>query len=268
MRARILAAFSSAADAGDEAFGAQAALVERADICTLHKFCMTVLRAHFQAAGVDPSFRLGDESAVQPLREAALADAIDACYESGDEDFLALSARMTDEEIAAAADTLYDFLLSRSDPWPWLDQAIADNRMSAEEVERSPAAAALLEEARAQLAQCERLLNAERKAAIGSPAHEAVAEQDAQIVGQLQAHSEKGYGPLQRAYPSLSFARLPSARPRRRWMTTPSAPSARRGTRSRRYYKRSFPSCSNPRQRRRRRTWRAWRPRYAACARW
>ena len=90
MRARILAAFSSAADAGDEAFGAQAALVERADICTLHKFCMTVLRAHFQAAGVDPSFRLGDESAVQPLREAALADAIDACYESGDEDFLAL----------------------------------------------------------------------------------------------------------------------------------------------------------------------------------
>lgn len=209
MRARILAAFSSAADAGDEAFGAQAALVERADICTLHKFCMTVLRAHFQAAGVDPSFRLGDESAVQPLREAALADAIDACYESGDEDFLALSARMTDEEIAAAADTLYDFLLSRSDPWPWLDQAIADNRMSAEEVERSPAAAALLEEARAQLAQCERLLNAECKAAIGSPAHEAVAEQDAQIVGQLQAHSEKGYGPLQRAYPALSFARLP-----------------------------------------------------------
>ena len=103
MRARILAAFSAEADAGDPAFAEQAALVERADICTLHRFCIGVLREHFQAAGVDPSFRLGDEAAVQVLRESALADAIDACYETGDPDFLALTERMTDEEIAAAA---------------------------------------------------------------------------------------------------------------------------------------------------------------------
>lgn len=212
MRARILAAFSAEADAGDPAFAEQAALVERADICTLHRFCIGVLREHFQAAGVDPSFRLGDEAAVQVLRESALADAIDARYESGDPDFLALTERMTDEEVAAAADALYAFLLSRADPWPWLDRAVDAYAADPEGVARSPAAALLLSQARALLAQAQRLLEQYAPIAAFSAAHEALCAQDAAVLDALCRACDEGLGALREAMDAVSFARLPTGK--------------------------------------------------------
>ena len=219
MRARILAAFSAEADAGDPTFAEQAALVERADICTLHRFCIGVLREHFQAAGVDPSFRLGDEAAVQVLRESALADAIDACYESGDPDFLALTERMTDEEIAAAADALYAFLLSRADPWPWLDRAVDAYAADPEGVAHSPAAALLLSQARALLAQAQRLL-----------------EQYAPIAAFSAAHEALWAEPV-----AKDWARC--ARP---WTPSPSRACRRARPPERRWTRRKLPRCARP----------------------
>lgn len=212
MRARILKAFSQAADEGNLALAKQVALVERADICTLHKFCMTVLRAHFQAADVDPAFRLGDESAVRPLWEGALADALDACYESGEGDFLALSSRMNDEEIVQTVESLYAFLLSRSDPWEWLDLAIADCAPDAQALAQSSATGVLMEEARAHLAQCERYLGTEKLCAAGFPAYEAVAEQDASLLHGLKDAAGIGYEALRQAFLGVSFARLPAGK--------------------------------------------------------
>ena len=60
MRQRIGSALDRAAAARPE-LGAQAMALSRASISTLHRFCGNLLREHFQALGVDPAFRIGDE---------------------------------------------------------------------------------------------------------------------------------------------------------------------------------------------------------------
>ena len=92
MRQRITAAFEQAASEGSAFAAVQSLRIEQASISTLHRFCATVLRTHFQSAGIDPSFRIGDDAQTQVLRENAMQDAIDACFESEQADFAALCA--------------------------------------------------------------------------------------------------------------------------------------------------------------------------------
>ena len=70
MRARILKRLY------EEGMAEQALRVERADISTLHGFCARVCRMHFQAAGVDPSFRVAEGAELGVLRAMALEEAL------------------------------------------------------------------------------------------------------------------------------------------------------------------------------------------------
>lgn len=53
MRQRITEAFEHAAAGGDAFAAAQSMRIEHASISTLHRFCITVLRTHFQSAGIN-----------------------------------------------------------------------------------------------------------------------------------------------------------------------------------------------------------------------
>lgn len=151
MRARIAQAFSAAADSGDERFVNQSALLERSSISTLHRFCTNTLRTHFQAAEIDPSFRISDQSETAVLSDAAMGDAVDACFESGDESFLSLSECMEETEIIDTAFSLYRFMMARPNPWEWLDEAIAMQKVDESNIASSPWVNLLLAHARVQL---------------------------------------------------------------------------------------------------------------------
>ena len=103
MRQRITEAFERAGSEGDAFVASQSMRIEHASISTLHHFCITVLRTHFQSAGIDPSFRTGDDAQTQVLRENAMQDAIDACFESEDPDFMAFSECFKDEQLSELA---------------------------------------------------------------------------------------------------------------------------------------------------------------------
>ena len=45
----------------DEHLQTQATLVQQAQITTIDSFCLNVIRNHFDALDIDPSFRIGDE---------------------------------------------------------------------------------------------------------------------------------------------------------------------------------------------------------------
>ncbi len=138
MRSRILTALHDGADAGDMRLAEQAMRVERADISTLHGFCGKVCRDHFQAAGVDPTFRVADSAETAVLRAQAMEEALTACFEQPSDAFRFFSACLSQRELFEAVDALYNFLMARPDPWTWLDGAIDAYGMDAEALKGSP----------------------------------------------------------------------------------------------------------------------------------
>ena len=115
MRLRIGDALSKAAKERPE-LGVQAMALSRASISTLHRFCGNLLRENFQALGIDPAFRIGDEQECGVLRAQAMEDALYACYEVGDEAFLAADACYEQEELAELALSIHRFMMTRQTP--------------------------------------------------------------------------------------------------------------------------------------------------------
>ena len=114
MRARILDSLYQ------EGLREQALRVERADITTLHGFCGQICRRYFEAAQVDPMYRVGEGPEISLLKEAALSDALESLYDEPTPGFAYAALCMSREQLETAVYALYDFLLSRPDPWEWL----------------------------------------------------------------------------------------------------------------------------------------------------
>lgn len=121
----------------------QVTLVRNAHICTFHSFCQSVIRNHFNEIGIDPSFRIGDETELTLMKN----DVMDALFEKHyelyaekkenaakhqeiltekEQAFVKLiesySDNKTDEGLRNMVLELYQF--SMSYPWPetWLDK--------------------------------------------------------------------------------------------------------------------------------------------------
>ncbi len=217
MREKILKNFQSIADGQDghaRLFAEQAALVEHAQISTLHNFCTALLRAHFQAAGVDPTFRVADEREVLPLREEALRAVVAAAYEEANEDFSELAARWTDEQIRQQVDALYRFLLAQPEPWLWLERSVAAYQADEAAIEHSAWVGALLEGARTRIASAEaNFVQAERDCRLpgGIAEYLDALERDRGLCEALRERSQQGYDALRTALDALAFVTLARA---------------------------------------------------------
>lgn len=78
-------------DGGDNS-AVRAALdeVPSASISTIHKFCADLLRSYFYEIGLDPAFKIADETAACEIQNAAADKTFSELYDAGDEDFLYL----------------------------------------------------------------------------------------------------------------------------------------------------------------------------------
>ncbi|MFX3633684.1 MAG: helicase-exonuclease AddAB subunit AddA [Candidatus Pristimantibacillus sp.] len=110
----------------------QLALMNRASITTLHSFCLDVIRRYYPLIGLDPGFRIANETESELMRIDVLDQLFEEKYEgAGDEGaFLKLADRYGgergDEPLYRLVQQLYDF--AQSHPWPahWL-QLTADS---------------------------------------------------------------------------------------------------------------------------------------------
>lgn len=210
MRLRIGEALGRAARE-DPALGEQLMALPRASISTLHRFCGSLLRENFQALGIDPGFRIGDEQECGVLSRQAMEDAIYSCYEVGSGAFLAADRCYEQEELEELAFSLHRFMMTRPDPWAFLERAQKGVRIDGQTLEASPAAELL-----AQSAQ-KRLLNLAEGArrtlelclGVNGPAHYAAAcEADVHLAEDLAKQAEEGYTALHIAIHGVSFATL------------------------------------------------------------
>ncbi|MCR5234629.1 MAG: helicase-exonuclease AddAB subunit AddA [Lachnospiraceae bacterium] len=126
MREKILKAINKerAEDPSNKHLMRQSTLVHNAQISTIHGFCLTVIRNHFQEIGLDPGFRVADEGECKLLKQDVLTKVLEAEYEEGSDSFInmteCLAAGKSDAAVADIIDKLYEFAMSYPEPKLWL----------------------------------------------------------------------------------------------------------------------------------------------------
>lgn len=88
-----------------------------ASISTIHSFCTQVLRRHFSEAGLDPAFRIADESETALMRETVWDELCEDRLSAGGGSFAGLLEAMgSDDDTFDVVSRLYDFCRSQPDP--------------------------------------------------------------------------------------------------------------------------------------------------------
>ena len=126
MRERIASAITKALEKNPNSTNLQKqlTLLSRANITTMHSFCLEVIRNNFQVIDLDPSFRILDETEGVLLKNEILDDLFEEKYENDDSNFLnlveAYSNSKNDDKLKEIVLDLFKF--SMSGPWPekWL----------------------------------------------------------------------------------------------------------------------------------------------------
>lgn len=113
----------------------QLALMGRAAITTLHSFCLEVIRRYYPMIGLDPGFRVANETEAELLKAETLQDLFEERYaQDADGRFTRLAETFggdrSDEPFARLVLDLFEF--SRSHPWPeeWLRASAAAFRIA------------------------------------------------------------------------------------------------------------------------------------------
>ena len=93
------------------------------EISTIHSFCQRLIRQEFQAAGVDPMFRICEAGIRQKLFDEAFSSACDSLLKENDPDFEIFRKRFEKDETLRIVNSVYTFMMSLPDPAEWLEMA-------------------------------------------------------------------------------------------------------------------------------------------------
>ncbi|HEU5139063.1 MAG TPA: UvrD-helicase domain-containing protein, partial [Bacillales bacterium] len=136
MKARIGKELEKAlvADPSSRHLRRQLSLLNRAQISTIHSFCMNVLRRYYYKIGIDPAFRVVDETEAELMREEVVGELFEEEYgKSDNEAFYELVDRYSGDRSDVALQTLveklYDFSRSHPNPEKWLDDMASRYRV-------------------------------------------------------------------------------------------------------------------------------------------
>ncbi|MGV8147341.1 MAG: UvrD-helicase domain-containing protein [Alkaliphilus sp.] len=77
-------------DKNTEYIRRQLTILNKANISTLHAFCMNVVKSHFHFIGIEPSFRMADTTESTLMKIEAIDEVLEDFYEQGDVCFLQL----------------------------------------------------------------------------------------------------------------------------------------------------------------------------------
>ena len=104
----------------------QLALLDTAHICTLHSFCLELVRTHFYQLGLDPAVMVLDERQTAPLISQTLDALFNRYYESDTLEAAAVQELITqlgggaDEQIRDRLVRLHRYTQALDDPAAWL----------------------------------------------------------------------------------------------------------------------------------------------------
>lgn len=129
MRERIAAAISKELEINPNSknLQKQLTLLNRANITTMHSFCLDVIKNNFHKIDLDPSFRIGDTTECVLIKAEVIEEIFEDKYDEEDQAFTnlveAFSSYKNDDNLKDLVLDLYNFTMSG--PWPgkWLNDS-------------------------------------------------------------------------------------------------------------------------------------------------
>ncbi len=104
----------------------QITLINKANICTIHSFCLDVIRSNFYEINISPNFRIGDTSEIELLKLDSLEELFEEKYNENNKDFIKLVETYTeyrgDEPLKEIILKIYKFIQSSPFPIKWLKE--------------------------------------------------------------------------------------------------------------------------------------------------
>ncbi len=112
----------------------QITLLNKANICTIHSFCLDVIRNNFYEIDIPSNFRIADTAEVALLKQDALDDLFEQKYEENNKEFINLletyASYRGDEALQELVLTIYDFIQSSPFPEKWLQESLQEFKIS------------------------------------------------------------------------------------------------------------------------------------------
>ncbi|WP_280770916.1 helicase-exonuclease AddAB subunit AddA [Salipaludibacillus daqingensis] len=137
----------------------QLSLLHRANISTLHSFCMNVIRKYYYDIDIDPNFRILDDTEGQLIREEVIDDLFEEEYGTEEnQTFFDLvdqySGDRSDDKLRSLVLHLYNFSRSNPQPTKWLDDIAAGYELEhVESIDELPWTEEAMNHVRKQLSQ-------------------------------------------------------------------------------------------------------------------
>ena len=106
----------------------QLSLINKAQISTLHSFCLAIVKQYAYMLEIDPGFRIANQAEVTLLRDDVLADVLEAAYDTVDEEKTQALYRLVDSFTSDRDDQAIEILMSKlydtsrvhAEPFKWL----------------------------------------------------------------------------------------------------------------------------------------------------
>ena len=108
----------------------QITLLNKASICTIHSFCLDVIRNNFYEIDTSANFRIGDTEEIEMLKNDVLEDLFEEKYMENDTGFIKLIETYTDyrgdEKLQELILGIYKYIQSNPFPEKWVNQKVND----------------------------------------------------------------------------------------------------------------------------------------------
>ena len=136
MRERILDAIYKKLEENPESVNLQRqiTLLNKASICTIHSFCLDVIRNNFYEIDTSANFRIGDNAEIELLKNEAIDEIFEQKYMDEDSGFIKLLETYTDyrgdENLQNIILGIYKFIQSAPFPEKWLNEKVAQFNLS------------------------------------------------------------------------------------------------------------------------------------------
>lgn len=107
----------------------QLTLLNRANITTIHSFCLKVIKNNFHLINIDPTFRVADETEIILLKQEALEEVFEDIYyeenyTNGFKELLNSFGGKDDRKVSELVQDLHNFSQSLSWPFKWLNEKV------------------------------------------------------------------------------------------------------------------------------------------------
>ena len=130
MRERILDAIYKKLEENPDSTNLQRQinLLNKASICTIHSFCLDVIRNNFYEIDTSANFRIADTAEIELLKSEVIEELFEQKYTSEDAGFLKLLNTYTgyrgDESLIELVLNIYKYIQSSPFPEKWLEEKI------------------------------------------------------------------------------------------------------------------------------------------------